>query len=69
MITSFRGVHPSIEPTAYLTASAVVIGDVVIGPESSLWFNTVVRGDVGPIRIGARTNLQDGVTLHVVGGK
>lgn len=69
MIASFRGVSPSIDATAYLTASAVVIGDVVIGPESSLWFNTVVRGDVGPIRIGARTNLQDGVTLHVVGGK
>jgi carbonic anhydrase/acetyltransferase-like protein (isoleucine patch superfamily) len=69
MITGFRGVDPSIDPTVFLAASAVVVGDVVIGPDSSLWFHTVVRGDVGPIRIGARSNLQDHVTVHVVGGK
>jgi carbonic anhydrase/acetyltransferase-like protein (isoleucine patch superfamily) len=69
MITSFRGVLPAIDATVFVAASAVVIGDVVIGAESSLWFHTVVRGDVGPIRIGARPNLQDHVTLHVVGGK
>lgn len=69
MITSFRGVAPTIDPTVFVAASAAVIGDVVIGVESSLWFHTVVRGDIGPIRIGARTNLQDHVTLHVVGGK
>ena len=69
MIASFRGVTPTIDPTVFLAASAVVIGDVVIGAEASLWFHTVVRGDVGPIRIGARTNLQDQVALHVVGGK
>jgi carbonic anhydrase/acetyltransferase-like protein (isoleucine patch superfamily) len=69
MITSFRNVAPTIDPTVFVAASAVVIGDVVIGAESSLWFHTVVRADIGPIRIGARTNLQDNVTLHVVGGK
>src|SRR5262245_5801197 len=69
MIATFRGLAPSIDPTALVTASAVVIGDVVIGAESSLWFHTVVRADVGPIRIGARTNLQDHVTVHVVGGR
>ncbi|MCC6848233.1 MAG: gamma carbonic anhydrase family protein [Deltaproteobacteria bacterium] len=68
MIAPFRGAAPRIEPTAFVAASAVVIGDVGVGPESSLWFHTVVRGDVGPIRIGARTNVQDHVTVHVVGG-
>ena len=69
MITAFRDVAPQVDPTVFAAASAVVIGDVVIGAESSLWFHTVVRGDIGPIRIGARTNLQDQVTVHVVGGK
>lgn len=68
MIVSFRDVAPSIDPTVFVAASAVVIGDVLVGAESSLWFHTVVRGDIGPIRIGARTNLQDHVTVHVVGG-
>ncbi|MCC6767040.1 MAG: gamma carbonic anhydrase family protein [Deltaproteobacteria bacterium] len=68
MITTFRDVSPRIDPTAFVAASAVVIGDVIVGPESSLWFHTVVRGDIGPIRIGSRTNLQDHVTVHVVGG-
>lgn len=69
MISGFRGVAPSIDPTVFVAESAVVIGDVVIGPQASLWFHTVIRGDVGPIRIGARTNLQDHVTVHVVGGR
>jgi carbonic anhydrase/acetyltransferase-like protein (isoleucine patch superfamily) len=69
MIAGFRGVDPQIDPTVFVAASAVVIGDVVVGAEASLWFHTVVRGDVGPIRIGARSNLQDHVTVHVVGGK
>ena len=69
MIASFRNVAPVVDPTAYVVASAVVIGDVVSGAQASVWFHTVVRGDVGAIRIGARTNLQDRVTVHVVGGK
>jgi carbonic anhydrase/acetyltransferase-like protein (isoleucine patch superfamily) len=69
MIARFREHSPTVDPTVLITASAIVIGDVVIGAASSLWFHTVVRGDVGPIRIGARTNLQDHVTVHVVGGR
>ena len=69
MIASFRNVHPVIDASALVVASAVVIGDVTVGAESSLWFHAVVRGDVGAIRIGARSNLQDNVTLHVVGGR
>ncbi len=69
MIMPFRGVTPTIDPTAYVVASAVVIGDVTIGAESSVWFNAVVRGDVHSIRIGARTNVQDQVTIHVHAGR
>jgi len=61
----FRGVVPSIHPTVYLAGGARVIGDVEIGEDSSIWFNSVVRGDVNRIRIGRRTNVQDNCTLHV----
>jgi gamma-carbonic anhydrase len=69
MIAPFGDHSPVIDPTAYVPEVAVVIGDVVIGPESSLWFYTVVRGDMHPIRIGARSNVQDNATIHVVGGR
>jgi carbonic anhydrase/acetyltransferase-like protein (isoleucine patch superfamily) len=69
MILAFRGRTPQIDPSVYLAAGAVVVGDVVIGAESSLWFHAVVRGDVYPIRIGARTNVQDHATLHVTTGR
>jgi len=65
MIASFRGVTPVIDPSAYVIESAAVIGDVVIGGETSVWFHAVVRGDVNSIRIGRRTNVQDNVTIHV----
>ncbi len=65
MIRSYRGIRPDIDPTAYVDESAQVVGDVVIGPESGIWMNTVIRGDVNTIRIGARTNIQDGSVLHV----
>jgi carbonic anhydrase/acetyltransferase-like protein (isoleucine patch superfamily) len=65
MIRSYRGKAPVIDPTVYIADGAQVIGDVVIGPESSIWFNVVVRGDVNTIRIGARTNVQDLSMLHV----
>ncbi len=65
MIRAYRGKAPAIDATVYIAAGAQVIGDVVIGPESSLWFNVVVRGDVNTIRIGARTNVQDLSMLHV----
>ncbi len=69
MIAPFGDRRPVIDPSAYVPDAAVVIGDVVIGPESSLWFHTVVRGDIEPIRIGARSNVQDNATIHVVGGR
>ncbi|MDH4185133.1 MAG: gamma carbonic anhydrase family protein [Nitrospinota bacterium] len=65
MLTPFKGIMPKVDPSAYIEQSAMVIGDVVIGPESSAWFHTVIRGDVNYIRIGARTNIQDGCVLHV----
>ena len=68
MIRPFRGKHPQIHPTAFVEQSAQVIGDVVIGEQSSVWFNAVVRGDVFYIRIGDRTNVQDGTVIHVSNG-
>ena len=56
---------PRIAPDVYVAPSAVVIGDVEIGPESSVWFNVTIRGDVAPIRIGARSNVQDNAVLHI----
>jgi carbonic anhydrase/acetyltransferase-like protein (isoleucine patch superfamily) len=66
MIAAFGDHRPQIDPTAYVPDLAVVIGDVVIGPGSSLWFHTIVRADVHHVRIGARTNVQDNATIHVV---
>ena len=68
MIKPFRGKHPEIHPTAFIEASAQVIGDVRVGEQSSIWFCAVVRGDVFHIRIGARTNIQDGTVIHVSNG-
>ena len=67
MLRPFRGVLPKVDPTAYVDESAQVIGDVHIGAESSVWMNVVIRGDVHWIRIGARTNVQDGTIVHVQG--
>jgi carbonic anhydrase/acetyltransferase-like protein (isoleucine patch superfamily) len=68
MIRPFRGTHPQIHPTAYIEESAQIIGDVVVGAQSSVWFGAVVRGDVYYIRIGERTNIQDGTVVHVTNG-
>lgn len=65
-IRPYKGRFPEIAASAYIDPAAVVIGDVVIGEESSLWPMTVVRGDVHSIRIGRRTNIQDGSVLHVM---
>src|SRR5690349_16641789 len=53
MIAAYAGLAPKIDPSAFVVNGATVIGDVVIGPESSIWFGAVVRGDIHPIRIGA----------------
>ncbi len=68
MLRSYRGRTPVVDPSAYIDQSAQVIGDVEIGAECSLWMNAVVRGDVNTVRIGERTNLQDGVVVHVQRG-
>jgi len=65
LLLPYRGLEPRIHPTAWIAPGAAVIGDVEIGPESSVWFGSVVRGDVHRVRIGARTNLQDGCVVHV----
>ncbi len=65
MIKSFQNTHPKIHETAYVTGDAIIIGDVEIGAESSVWFGSILRGDVNSIRIGARTNIQDGTIIHV----
>ncbi len=56
---------PDIHPTAFIAPTAVVMGDVTLGEESSVWYTAVVRGDMAPIRIGARSNIQDGTIVHV----
>jgi carbonic anhydrase/acetyltransferase-like protein (isoleucine patch superfamily) len=66
MLRPFRGTMPTVHETAYIDASAQVIGDVVIGEASSIWMLCVVRGDVHTIRIGARSNVQDGTIIHVM---
>jgi carbonic anhydrase/acetyltransferase-like protein (isoleucine patch superfamily) len=69
MLIPHAGRSPRIDASAYVVSSAIVVGDVVVGAESSVWFNAVVRGDIEAIRIGARSNVQDNATLHVVGGR
>jgi carbonic anhydrase/acetyltransferase-like protein (isoleucine patch superfamily) len=64
-LRGYQGIHPRIAASAYVDASAVVIGDVTIGEDASLWPMVVARGDVNSIEIGARTNIQDGSILHV----
>jgi gamma-carbonic anhydrase len=65
MIRAYRGVVPKIAASAYIDPSAQVIGDVVIGEESSVWPNVTIRGDVNYIRIGNQTNVQDNTVIHV----
>ena len=68
MLRPFRGVPPRIHSTAFIDDSAQVIGDVDIGEDSSVWMNVVMRGDVNAIRVGRRTNIQDGTIVHVMSG-
>ena len=65
MIRTFQGVTPTVPKSCFIEETAVVIGDVVIGEDCSVWFNAVVRGDVNYVRIGNRTNVQDLCMLHV----
>ena len=65
MIRSFKDKHPQIGEHCFIDDSAVVIGDVVLGDDCSIWPMTVIRGDTNSIRIGKKTNIQDGSVLHV----
>ena len=65
MILSFDNRHPRLDPTAFVAAGAQLIGDIEIGAESSIWYNCVLRADMNHIRIGARSNIQDGTVIHV----
>ena len=60
---------PQIHPTAFIAPTAAVMGDVTLGPRSSVWYHAVLRGDMAPIVIGEATNLQDGTIVHVDEGK
>ena len=62
---AFGGHAPTIDSTAFVAPGTQLIGDIVIGPQSSIWYNCVLRADVNRIRIGARTNIQDGSIIHV----
>ncbi|XKE95909.1 gamma carbonic anhydrase family protein [Metaplanococcus flavidus] len=64
MIYPYKDKHPQIDPSAFIADYATITGDVKIGAESSVWFNTVVRGDVAPTVIGNKTNIQDLCMLH-----
>ena len=65
MIKNFQNLTPRIHETAFIAEGAIVIGDVEIGPESSVWYGSILRGDVNYIRIGARANIQDACVIHV----
>jgi carbonic anhydrase/acetyltransferase-like protein (isoleucine patch superfamily) len=68
VILAYDGKSPVLAATAWVAPGAVVTGDVAVGEGSSIWFQTVVRGDVNHVRIGARTNIQDLSMIHVTGG-
>jgi carbonic anhydrase/acetyltransferase-like protein (isoleucine patch superfamily) len=68
VLRPFRGTSPRVHPTAFVDASAQVIGDVEIGDESSVWMCTVIRGDVHWIKVGKRTSIQDGTIVHAMTG-
>lgn len=64
-ILAYDGKAPQIDPSTWISPTSLVVGDTVIGPDCSIWFNTIVRGDVNTIRIGRGVNIQDGVICHV----
>jgi carbonic anhydrase/acetyltransferase-like protein (isoleucine patch superfamily) len=65
MILDFKGIRPKIDPTVFIADNALVIGDVELAAKANVWFFCLVRGDVNPIRVGARCNIQDACILHV----
>ncbi|MBX7083517.1 MAG: gamma carbonic anhydrase family protein [Nannocystaceae bacterium] len=69
MLQRFRGVTPLVDPRAFVHPAAVLIGDVVLGPEASVWPCATLRGDDGPIRVGAQSSIQDGTVVHMSEGR
>jgi carbonic anhydrase/acetyltransferase-like protein (isoleucine patch superfamily) len=64
LILPVQGKYPQIGPDCFLAENATIVGDVTLGANCTVWFNAVVRGDVNSIRIGEKTNIQDGVVIH-----
>lgn len=64
---ALNGKAPQVHPTAFIAPGAKIIGDVTVGPHASIWYNCVLRGDLAPIVIGARSNVQDGTVIHAEG--
>jgi carbonic anhydrase/acetyltransferase-like protein (isoleucine patch superfamily) len=69
LLYALDGVAPTIDPTAWVAPTAVLIGDVRLGPGANIWFNCVLRADTNPIIVGARSNIQDGTIIHVDHGE
>lgn len=69
VVLPYKGIRPTIDPTAFVAPTAAVIGDVRIGAGTGIWFACTIRGDVHEIRIGENTNIQDGTVVHVSRGK
>jgi carbonic anhydrase/acetyltransferase-like protein (isoleucine patch superfamily) len=65
IIKPYQGKTPRIDPTAFVAETAVIIGDVEIGPRANIWYGVVIRGDINHIRIGAETNIQENTVIHV----
>jgi carbonic anhydrase/acetyltransferase-like protein (isoleucine patch superfamily) len=68
IVRAYEGKSPRIGARVFIAENAAIIGDVEIGDDCSIWYGTVLRGDVNPIRIGARTNIQDNAVVHVTNG-
>jgi gamma-carbonic anhydrase len=68
MLVAYRGILPAVAADAFVAPTATIVGDVQVGSESGIWFGVILRGDVHSIRIGRRTNLQDGTIVHVTSG-
>jgi carbonic anhydrase/acetyltransferase-like protein (isoleucine patch superfamily) len=69
LVLPYNGIIPKLGRDVFVAPGTIIVGNVEIGDEASLWYNTVVRADVHEIKIGARTNLQDGTVVHVTGGR
>lgn len=68
MIASYKGIFPHVAESAFVAASADLIGEVEIAEDASIWYQAVLRGDIGPIRVGRHSNIQDGSVLHSITG-